>query len=310
MVGIRVSAKSRHLLCLAAAWIPKAHSVQTESIDFDNPEKMKDSFIKVSRSTKIYRICRVDHLVDGIKKGVLTLPRVMSWEDTHEAAYFKAELRVSGVLTGIENLGLDWFGQCWSTNAQSDAMWRIYNQSGESVRIETTAGKLFDSIESSIIFNQPSFQKWVSQALFIGRVSYHKERDLSKLIESIRFSDLALGGQSTGWANTLLQKRKAFSHEKEIRLLYQRICTDGYCDDRYLCANKTKSFVANGCVEILPEFMHIPFDWSKSIKSAMIGPRASKEQVELIRETLSADAPWLNVLQSSLYENPKNRIHF
>lgn len=75
------------------------------------------------------------------------MPRVMSWEDTHEAAYFRTRLLTAeDEPVSIEELGLDWFGQSWSMQPESDAMWRIYNQQHDSIRLETTAGALLGTL--------------------------------------------------------------------------------------------------------------------------------------------------------------------
>jgi hypothetical protein len=103
----------------------------------DEKELLTENLWDVEPEAPIYRIARVDFLVSDIQNSVLTLPRVIGWEDTHEAAFFTRRVPLSDAGNiGLSELAIDWFGQCWSTQPESDAMWRIYNQKYDSVRIE------------------------------------------------------------------------------------------------------------------------------------------------------------------------------
>ncbi len=96
-----------------------------------------------------------------------------------------------------------WYGQCWTRNKASDAMWRIYSPQKTAVRIRTTPRKL------EMASRDPLWR------VFVGRVQYPSEGDIEKAFLSAkggRVSDLKS-------AETLLVKRRAFQHEGEVRLL-------------------------------------------------------------------------------------------
>lgn len=113
-------------------------------------DPLESNLVDLNPDTPPFRITKLDYVLSDIRCGSLTMPRVMSWEDTHEAAYFRTKLLTAeDEPVSIEELGLDWFGQSWSMQAESDAMWRIYNMAHDSVRLESTAGALLGALHGS-----------------------------------------------------------------------------------------------------------------------------------------------------------------
>ena len=103
----------------------------------------------------------------------------------------------------------DLYGQCWTLHKTSDAMWRIYSPKKEAVRIRTTIDKLAKSVSESL-------GDWAHTQCFIGKVSYLSEKRLKSFAASIFKNGLSAEAS----ARSLLVKRWAFNHEREIRLLY------------------------------------------------------------------------------------------
>ncbi len=115
----------------------------------------------------IYKIIPLDRLFELFtkRKNVLVHPR--KWFDPFEKFIGKI------VPLNYEN---NFYGQCWTLQKASDAMWRIYSPERiyypkwESVRIRTTAIKLIDSLNSNL-------DKRANVQIFIGKVRYlYKKR--------------------------------------------------------------------------------------------------------------------------------------
>lgn len=102
------------------------------------------------------------------------------------------------------------YGQCWTLNDETDAMWRIYSKDCTGVKVKTTIRKLFESFVESC-------QAFQNQYCYIGKVNYHTRPDFNNLVSKFEETD---GWSPTGIleAQTFLHKREAFSHENEIRL--------------------------------------------------------------------------------------------
>ncbi|WP_161804127.1 DUF2971 domain-containing protein [Komagataeibacter europaeus] len=92
-------------------------------------------------------------------------------------------------------------------------MWRIYSPNKDSVRVSTTVEKLFTTIYNSSCPH-------ANISAFIGKVQYGTTDSINDFIKDNSFFDVSIGGQNDGIAKTLLIKRSEFSHESEVRLLF------------------------------------------------------------------------------------------
>lgn len=171
------------------------------------------------RIYRIYALNRFKTLL-AAKQDVAVNPT--KWEDPFEDFFLeRTEVTdaVSGSTIPLRNLAQDWYGQCWSLNEDTDAMWRIYspdplNQVG--VKVRTTIQKLFDNLKAT-----GSLAPYLQ--FFVGKVEYMSERRIRNLMGGLTFADVAIGGQGDRFADLLCIKRTAFRHEHEIRLLFQDV---------------------------------------------------------------------------------------
>lgn len=159
----------------------------------------------------IYRIISYERFIEifDIRKNTLVKPKL--WEDTFENLVLKSKLKF---LDGTE-ITLDaherLYGQCWTTSKASDAMWRIYSPDKKGIRIRTTTDRLLDSLLMANV------DKAMNESC-IGKVEYKSESKITALAKK----SFTKNGQLTFGSlfRSLLVKRKAFEHEKEIRLIY------------------------------------------------------------------------------------------
>lgn len=141
------------------------------------------------------------------------LVRPSAWRDPFENFFLKhGGVMPDGTLVGFDSLAKSWYGQCWTTQRESDAMWRIYSHDQDGVRVRTTVRRLLSSIWQDEPFGASKY--------FIGKVRYETRQGIEAFIENTRFSELALGGNAARFAETLLVKRPEFEHEHEMRLLF------------------------------------------------------------------------------------------
>lgn len=116
-----------------------------------------------------------------------------------------------------------WFvyGQCWTKEAESDAMWRIYSYGKHSIQIQTTKTKiehLFDNVDGINHIVEPI------------KYDINPDDDLTrKQIQQLK--------QTLSIYEPYLHKRKAFKHEKEIRVLVD--------DNRYFQMTEMSMMGAN-----------------------------------------------------------------
>lgn len=141
--------------------------------------------------------------VDMVVHGKLTLVSPELWEDPLEKAYFSeyiiqnSKLDKSGNNQDGGNLkyileyivSLNTYALCWTRLEESDALWRIYSDNNQSVRIAVEESSL-NGI-SGCVLNQ---------------VQYKNLPEDENLLDYSYYDLISM-------------KRKAFKHEEEIRLI-------------------------------------------------------------------------------------------
>lgn len=208
---------------------------------------------KTSKDAFIYRIFPLGRFYELFKEenNVLVSPKL--WEDPYENFFLKSHIALP---TG-EYYGFDfkdrYFGQCWTQRTYSDALWRIYSPDSNSVRVRTTIRKLVHSLVAENL-------EMKNDTCFIGKVRYQGNADLTKFSEKVA----AKNPNSSLYAETLLRKRNAFSHEKEVRLLFY--------DAQKQCSSNIYKY------QVSP---HDLFD------QIMIDPRTSKEDFIDIKNAIT-----------------------
>src|SRR5205085_4195507 len=111
------------------------------------------NYINISafeRDSFIYRIVSIRRLFDSFAGKVNVLVKPKRWQDPFENFILRAD---------------QVYGQCWTLQTASDAMWRIYSPNAEAVRIRSTVRRLLESLNS----DRGSTANTES---FIGRVRY------------------------------------------------------------------------------------------------------------------------------------------
>lgn len=176
----------------------------------------------------IYRVLSADRLLETIRTGGLTMVHPTKWEDPFEnlldstlignrypimGSGPEADAKMMAFRDKAAALRLPPFGQCWTWNVETDAMWRIYSPDKLGAKIKTTPRLLIDALKESDGSSG-------GQHCFIGSVRYKSESairvDFKRMLNRLDPGD----PHRAVIAESLMLKRTAFKHEKEVRLLY------------------------------------------------------------------------------------------
>ena len=160
-----------------------------------------------------------------IQKQALTLVRPSLWEDPYELIPFENFL-VQELLkedeNGSANRNVIWaallyaiknktYAQCWTSLPESDALWRIYDKKGTGIRIKIKTENV----------------SLLTDEITLSKVQYYN--DVSKI-------DFRKFGQDK-FDQVFALKRRAFAHEKEVRLLSRyRLPNDSDEAEKYVQA--------------------------------------------------------------------------
>jgi len=163
------------------------------------------------RSRHIYRIISVERLFELFKNRQNVLTKPQKWEDPFENFILRARIKLQTGQLAQFTFHDQFYGQCWTLQKASDAIWRIYSPNGNAVRIRSTIRTVAESLSSSL-------GEYAQIQAFIGKVRYLPSKQLRSFASNWFPGRNGLRARAS--AETLLIKRPAFKHEHEVRLLY------------------------------------------------------------------------------------------
>lgn len=228
---------------------------------------------ELKRETKVYRIIPYSRFVQLFTTKQNGLVRPKLWDDPFENLALNSVANIGGQIGefGFKN---DVYGQCWTLESASDAMWRIYSSGTDGIRIRSTVGCLLDSLSSASAMPQIS--------CFVGQVRYLKERELNTFAAT-HFAD-GLGTDGRKLAETLLIKRKPFKHENEVRLIYAS-------------SDETKPEADLYLYSLDPDI---------SIDQVLLHPQLTFAEAKWLKQSIRANTNWAGTIkQSMMYRPPK-----
>lgn len=238
----------------------------------------KDAMLRILRSydltedTSLFRYMSFRGFMEFVEMKQTSLSRVTSWPDTWEVPEAKLPIQIDKgrVQFSMWNMHQSMFGQCWTLLPESDAMWRIYSPHNEGVVIRMSVKKfgLLREIKCATL----------------GSVIYYE--DLKVALDQI-YQQPRMGeyGRFIG----AFLKRKAFGHEKEVRLVTA---------DDLDCLSLSKRPI-EGAVRF-----NLNVDPTKFIEQITIDPRADDRYVDVIRHYCERAGFSITPTKSTLYGHP------
>ena len=242
-----------------------------------NKRSMEDNVLDIDNlDQEIYRIFSIKRFIQLMCSKELVLVNPSKWDDPFENFFLQANaIDSNGQIVSLEELANSWYGQCWTCNKESDALWRIYSPKKDGIRVSTTIRKLFSSVWNE----EDGFS---SLKYFIGKVSYHSRCSIESFMGDTSFWSIATGGQNNGFAKLLCIKRPEFSHENEVRILINDV--------------EENKIGENGCYSIKP------FDYTKVFNDICLDPRLDKNCYMKIKDKFISMGCSIPITQSELYK--------
>lgn len=225
--------------------------------------------------TPIYRVFNFQRLTSIFTRARNTLVKPALWDDPLEnfILHVATQAFVDHPHTFDFSTKDRFYGQCWSLMSESDAMWRIYSSDKSGVKVQTTIGKLLDSLSAATRGGGVAY---------IGRVQYMDDETLRWRLQD-RFWLSAEAANNDSQAASLLFKRSEFEHEAEIRLIYLNL-------DR----------------EYIDNLFHYAIDPGDLFDEIQFDPRISDELFDVFRYFLDSRLGYRKpVTKSALYQVPQ-----
>ena len=233
--------------------------------------------------TPIYQIIPVKYLIKIIRNKKLRFNNILnSWEDPYELFLLKQDIAIEGYEKQniYSDLREKYFGQCWSLNRDTDAMWRIYSPDKESVRIKTTVLKMIN------VLDQVRGMMWYGASF--GKVDYLDQNELIEWMDTVLKE--GSGRVLKAFSESLFMKRIEFAHEKEVRFIIDSPLIETN-------QNMNNIFLDHIDMEINPYAF---------IEEIALDPRLTDEDFEDRKLLLSSITGKIPICKSNLYTFRKN----
>ena len=215
----------------------------------------------IDKQTYLYKYIKLKYLKPLIKNKKLRIDTISKWGDPYENFFLKskfftdADFYKEEVKVNRESIINHTYGQSWTLIEESDAMWSIYSNKEDidetAIRIKIEADKLF-----KIIYTED----WCMATTSMHIVEYKTDDELTQWNKNLTNINRNFPEYIK---ESLHIKRKAFEHEKEVRII---ISTDSQSkESKFLEFN-----IPN--LDIIEEFI--------------LDPRLKEENVEEITQQL------------------------
>lgn len=244
-------------------------------------------------NAEIYRVIEVFRLFEIFENRLLTFTTPKMWEDPYENF-----LEFSyGVLDENPNMRISYagyskliFGQCWTLNEETDAVWRIYSPNRDRAKVKTTMKKFQKVLES---INDEWFRS------YLGKVKYLSESEIktaiSKGISNSKNFPLVPDKLIPQY---YLVKRETFQYENEVRAIVKLpIPPERYKNAKYQDPDNL-------------DICHIPlFNPDQLFDEIVFDPRMPDILVRAYTSYLKNEIKFTkNVYKSDLYSRPEIRV--
>ena len=223
----------------------------------------------------MYKYIKLDYVLNMLETGKFRFDNIKKWEDVYENFVDKEDVNLLNSTKDGNMLGSTLFGQSWTTQEDSDAMWRIYSNTGYVVRVMTVYPLLFH-----VLVEWMTDHKDTPTTITIDHVYYADENEINEWLLSNSPMNL--------WAFIELQeegifiKRREFEHEKEVRAILRSSKSDKR------------------------EYIELNFDPHKVFREIVIDPRVSEDEFIRQRDCLvNRGFDMSKIRKSTLYDFKK-----
>lgn len=253
-----------------------------------------DNYIEIPRemrSKHIYRIVSIERLFELFENRQNVLVKPKKWQDPFENFILRAETRLQTGQLARFAFHDQFYGQCWTLQSASDAMWRIYSPAGDAVRVRSTIRTVAESLSREL-------GDYAQIRAFIGKVRYPPNKRLLEFASSWFPGTARLRARTS--AETLLIKRPAFKHEREIRLLYFQHHAGDALNDLYLYNVNPHEFIDQIMID-----PRVPESEANVLKAKIRNRTGYRGRI--LRSLLYAPPPSLIIQGSSAPNHPSQR---
>jgi hypothetical protein len=224
----------------------------------------------------IYRITSFDRFIVGLKNHEIVLVSIDKWDDPFENFLFGREHTLkNGEIFSFDSIRGHIFAQCWTFNEESDFSWKVYSSNSSGIKLKARLSDFYNKVRSTLSN---------SNKLRVGKVKYLKLTEIKKKYEK-DFSKHEFDIMELLSTQSLLIKRKIYSHENEVRFFY---VTESDAEQN--------------------EYFKIKIDYNDIIESVSFDPRISLSEFEKKSKIIKDFGFKGDIFKSDIYDIPDLKI--
>lgn len=170
---------------------------------------------------KLYKFIPFKYVKKILETCRMPVKRIDGWEDCYENYFLKNQF-VHGVTSyDLKKISRKFYGLCFSSLDESDAMWRIYSDvkgfsSGRADAVDDVAIRV--RVTPQQLYQLVPVRSDVQGCSYIQRVRYITKKELEDELKADNPYDI--NKLTDKIQNSFFTKRKEFIHEKEVRYIF------------------------------------------------------------------------------------------
>ena len=243
----------------------------------------------VVQNTKVYRYYKMYDFLSSLRDQCLFLKKPYLWNDPFENLFFNSKIiDTNGEKVSLEIMKEQIYSQCWTLKEESNLMWNNFVSDGKGVKVTTTIGKIID-----VIINL--------NLAFMGKVGYFDESEIRTYYSKPILNNIDL--HSGLILKSLLTKRKEFSDEQEIRIIYFNFFKQENLNRQIFTLNRNANEFKN-------DFTMVSIDPNKFFDEIVFHPRIKVSESDSYKINFK-DLGYNGIVKmSKLYDLPDITITF
>lgn len=170
---------------------------------------------------KLYKFIPFKYLKRIVENGNMPIKRIDGWEDCYENYFLKNRFVVGVEQYDLKKISRRFYGLCFSTLPESDALWRIYSDvsgliTGRADALDNVAIRV--RVSPRQLYQMVPVRVDVSGVSNVQRVEYKTKDEIEKAINAA--NPYTLDTLTYSIRDSFYTKRLEFSHEKEARYVF------------------------------------------------------------------------------------------
>lgn len=182
-------------------------------------------YIGKHSNLKLYKFIPFKYVKRILENSSMPIKRVYGWEDCYENYFLKNTFVMGTKSVDLKKISRKFYGLCFSSLDESDAMWRVYSDvkgliTGKMDALDSVAIRI--CVKPEQLYQMVPVRIDVKGGSYIKRVRYISKKKIENEMDAA--NPYKMNTIVDKIQDSLFTKRTEFSHEKEVRYIFVTNC--------------------------------------------------------------------------------------